>query len=303
MSRLSEIFDHKRAEVAERKAAAPLDAVMRDASAAQPPLDFVACLRTARRPALIAEVKVASPSRGQLAGRNGRVFDPLALARTYTQNGAAAISVLTDEKYFGGSLDRLRILRAALPATPLLCKDFIYDPYQVYEARGAGADAVLLIVAGLDPAAMADLAGLAHSLGMAALVEAHTAEELEAALTLADSAGLRSPNTAGLLIGINNRNLHDFSVRLETTLELAPRFPHDIILVAESGIFTAADVDRLAVGRGVDAILVGEALVTAADTAALVRELSAGEMAIRGTVRRSDKGARQGTEMVRYYDR
>jgi indole-3-glycerol phosphate synthase len=275
MSRLTEIFDHKRREVAERKAAVPLSAVIRDAAAAPPPLDFSAGLRaqaacpgTARFPALIAEIKAKSPSRGRLAGRNGRALEPVHLARIYAQNGAAAISVLTDAEYFGGSLDRLRILRAALPAMPLLCKDFIYDQYQVYEARAAGADAVLLILAGLDLTALADLAGLADSLGMEALVEVHTAEELDAAL----ASGL-------LLIGINNRNLHDFSVRLETTLELAPKVPDCITLVSESGVFTAADVARLTEGRGVDAILVGEALVTAGDTAAAVRELSGREMA------------------------
>jgi indole-3-glycerol phosphate synthase len=270
MTWLTEIFDCKRVEVAQRKAAMPPTAVMQRASSAQPPRDFVGSLRAkrdrqgpTRQPALIAEIKAASPSRGQLAGLNGRTFDPVALAHTYAHNGAAAISVLTDEKFFEGSLDRLRLVRGALPDMPLLCKDFIFDAYQVYEARSAGADAVLLIVAGLEAAVLEDLAEIARSLGMAALVETHTAEELDVALAL-----------GAPLVGINNRNLHDFSVHLETTMELAPRVPHCVTLVAESGIFSAADVARLVAGRGADAILVGEALVTADDTAARVRELS-----------------------------
>lgn len=263
MSRLNEIFEHKRREVSESMAKRPLAAAIEAAQQMPPARDFSAALRAAKRPALIAEVKAASPSRGQLAGRDGQGFDPVTLAQTYTENGAAAISVLTDQKYFRGSLEHLRAVRAHLPTTPLLRKDFIFDPYQVYEARAAGADAILLIVAALDPHAMLELSGLAVDLGMAALVEAHTAAELATAL----ACGAK-------LVGINNRNLHDFSVRLETTIELAPRVPPDCILVAESGIFTAADLERLAQGRGVDAVLVGEALVTAADVAAAVRGLS-----------------------------
>ncbi len=268
MSRLKEIFENKRLEVAASKAARPLAEVADAAQRAAPALDFAGALRAARRPALIAEVKAASPSRGQLTARNGIAFDPVALARTYAENGAAAISVLTDARYFGGSLDHLAAVRAALPNTPLLRKDFICDPYQVYEARAAGADAILLIVAELDAPDISELSRLAAELRMAALVEVHTAAELNVAL-----------DCAARLIGINNRNLHDFSVRLETTLELAPCAPPDRLLVAESGVFTAAHLERLSLGRGVDAVLVGEALVTAPDIGAKVREL-AGRLAV-----------------------
>lgn len=206
---------------------------------------------------LIAEVKCASPSRGLLSPD----FDPLKLAATYATNGAAAISVLTDERYFKGHLDYLRQIRQA-QAIPLLRKDFICDPYQVYEARAAGADALLLIAAELVLSQLADLQALTHSLGMAALVEVHNLPELETAL----QSGAR-------LIGINNRNLHTFQVSLETSQELRPLIPAEICVVAESGIHSAADVARLA-GINVQAVLVGEALVTAADTAAKVRELS-----------------------------
>ncbi len=187
----------------------------------------------------------------------------MGLAHIYAENGAAAISVLTDERYFGGSLDHLQAVRAALPGIPLLRKDFVCDPYQVYEARAAGADAILLIVAALSVQQLVELGSLARCLGMAALIEAHSGEELDAALA-----------TGATLVGINNRNLHDFSVRLETTIELAPRVPPHCLLVAESGIFAAEDVARLVSGRGADAILVGEALVTAPDTAARVRALA-----------------------------
>jgi indole-3-glycerol phosphate synthase len=263
MSRLTEIFESKRDEIVASRRARPLASVRAEAESAVLPLDFIRGLRAASRPALIAEVKAASPSRGQLAGRNGLAFDPVALARVYATNGAAAISVLTDAKYFWGSLAHLAAVRAALPAVPLLRKDFICDAYQIYEARAAGADAILLIVAALDGSLLAGLAGLARDLGMAALVEVHSEAELEIALR----SGER-------LVGINNRNLHDFSVRLDTTLQLAPRVPGDRVLVTESGIFTGADIVRLSGGRGVDAVLVGEALVTAEDTAARVRELS-----------------------------
>jgi indole-3-glycerol phosphate synthase len=267
MSKLDEIFEYKRAEVAANKQQRTLAAVAAAVESAPPPLDFRAALRGAPRPALIAEVKAASPSRGQLAGRNGRPFDPVALARTYAGNGAAAISVLTDAKHFGGSLEHLRAIRAALPRTPLLRKDFVFDPYQVYEARAAGADATLLIVAALDAQLLTKLAQLASQLGMAALIEVHNARELDQAL----SSGAVCDAS---LIGINNRDLHDFSVRLGTTVDLAPRVPAECLVVAESGIFGAADVARLGQGRGVDAILVGEALVTAPDVAARVRELA-----------------------------
>ena len=270
MSKLDEIFTHKRTEIASQKAALPLAEMTALAAAAPPPRDFSAALRQARhRPALIAEIKRGSPSRGLLVAD----FDPLRLAAIYAENGAAAISVLTDERFFGGSLDHLRAVAVAqggrAQGLPLLRKDFMCDPYQVYQARAAGADAFLLIVASLAPPLLGELLALAHDLGMAALVETH--DDFELAIALASGARV---------IGINNRNLHDFSVSLETTLRLGRRVPPEVCLVAESGIFTAEDAARLAEvergggGRGVDAILVGEALVTAADVGAKVRALS-----------------------------
>jgi indole-3-glycerol phosphate synthase len=265
MSKLDEIFVHKRTEIASQKAALPLAEMTVLALAAPPPRDFIAALRQARpRPALIAEIKRGSPSRGLLVAD----FDPLRLAAIYAENGAAAISVLTDERFFGGSLDHLRAVARA-QGLPLLRKDFVYDPYQVYQARAAGADAILLIVAALTPELLTELLALAQNLGMAALVETHDEAELETALA-----------SRARLIGINNRNLHDFTVSLETTLRLGRRVPTEVCLVAESGIFTAEDVARLAEvereggGRGVDAILVGEALVTAEDVGAKARALS-----------------------------
>lgn len=264
MNILDEIFAHKRAEVAERQRMRPLAEVRREAEAAAPALDFVTALRIdsfgQRRadPALIAEIKQASPSRGVLV----QDFDPLRLARIYQENGAAAISVLTDERYFQGCLAHLQAIARLQPRVPLLRKDFTCDPYQVYEARAAGADAMLLIAAYLDPASLRDLHTLISELGMAALVEVHSRAELEA--VLADDPSL---------VGINNRDLRDFNVRLETTLELRPLVPAEVCLVAESGIHMPADVSRLA-EAGVDAILVGEALVKAADIAGKVRSLA-----------------------------
>jgi indole-3-glycerol phosphate synthase len=265
MNILQEIFTHKQQELAQRKRARPLEAVITAAQAAPPPLNFAnALLRKdistsqSAFPALIAEVKRGSPSKGLLA----RDFDPLRLARLYRDNGAAAISVLTDERYFGGHLDYLAQIAGLAPRLPLLRKDFICDPYQVYEARAAGADAILLIVAGLRAPQLAELHALAGSLGMAALVEVHTRQELEQALAL-------DPG----LLGINNRNLSDFSVHLETTLALLPHVPEGVVVVSESGIHDRRDVERLG-SAGVQAVLVGEALVTAEDTAARVRQLS-----------------------------
>ncbi len=261
MTILDEIFAHKRIEVEQRRAALSLDEVRALAAGAEPALDFSAALRRrdGERPALIAEVKCASPSRGQIA----KNFDPLVLARVYQANGASAISVLTDERYFKGSLEILRQIAGLRPRLPLLRKDFLLDPYQVYEARAAGADAVLLIAAHLTPDQLAELHALAGELGMAALVEVHSPEDLEKALAACRPG----------LMGINNRDLRDFSVNLETTLRLRPQVPPGICLVAESGIHTAEDVKRLA-DAGVDAVLVGEALVAADDVAGMVRSLA-----------------------------
>ncbi len=283
MSVLDEILLHKRAEIADAQRRQPPAALRAAAEATPRPLDFVAALHGATgRPALIAEVKQKSPSRGLLTAG----FDPLRLARLYRQNGAACVSVLTDERFFGGSLAHLRQIRDAEPTLPLLRKDFICDPYQVYQARAAGADAILLIVAALETGLLRDLHALATSLGMAALIEVHTAAELETALSCGAS-----------LIGINNRDLHTFAVDLATTERLAHTIPADICAVAESGIHGPDDVARLAAiprpggATGVDAILVGEALVTAADIPAQVRLLAgAYQQARRGDPRRGDHG-------------
>ena len=261
MTILDEIFAHKRVEVEQRRVKRSLAEVRSLAAQADPALDFNAALRREEgmRPALIAEVKCASPSRGQIA----KDFDPVALAQVYQANGAGAISVLTDERYFKGSLEYLRQIAGLRPRLPLLRKDFLLDPYQVYEARAAGADAVLLIAAYLSPELLTDLHVLASELGMAALVEVHSRDELDKAL-----AACQPP-----LVGINNRDLRDFSVSLETTLHLRPSVPPGTCLVAESGIHTPQDVESLA-AVGVDAVLVGEALVAADDVAKKVRSLA-----------------------------
>jgi indole-3-glycerol phosphate synthase len=266
MTILDDIMHHKRAEIALQQAARPLAEVRAAAEAAPPALDFVAALRSApSRPGLIAEIKRRSPSRGLLAPD----FDPLRLARIYQENGAACISVLTDEQFFGGSLAQLAGVRGQEPGIPLLRKDFVCDPYQVYQARAAGADAVLLIVAALSPAQLRDLHALARSLGLAALIEVHAEGELATALAC-------NPT----LIGINNRDLHSFTVDLGVTERLAQRIPAEICVVAESGIHGPGDLARLAAiprpggARGIEAILVGEALVTAADVGAKVRDLT-----------------------------
>jgi indole-3-glycerol phosphate synthase len=256
---LEEIFETKRLEVAHSRRGLPLEAIAGQVKDMPPPLDFLGALKQApRRPALIAEIKQRSPSRGQLA----QLFDPFTLARLYSQNGARAISVLTDERYFGGSLEILKAIAALPGRLPLLRKDFICDAYQLYEARAAGADAVLLIVAGLSESELRDLYLQSIELGLTPLVEVHTLAELEIGLKL-------NP----LLIGINNRDLNTFEVRLETTLTLRSHVPPEIMLAAESGIHSWQDVASLA-KVGVDAILVGEALVTAQDVSARVRELA-----------------------------
>ena len=207
MSILEDIFAHKRAEVEERQRIRPLPTLRQEAQAAPAALDFTAALRRPPAPALIAEIKRASPSKGLLMAD----FDPLRLAAQYAANGARAISILTDEHYFQGSLDYLVQVRRQLPNMPLLRKDFLYDAYQVYEARAAGADAVLLIAAGLPAPQLADLQALANELGMAALVEVHTLDELEQVLPLQPK-----------LVGVNNRDLHTFQVNLENTPQLRP---------------------------------------------------------------------------------
>lgn len=260
MSVLDEIFANKRIEVEQSRSHHPLQSVRAAAEAAPAPLNFTAALRRAdeQRPRLIAEVKKASPSRGLLVEN----FNPTQLASIYRDNGASAISVLTDQRYFMGSLEYLIAVAALSPGLPVLRKDFIYDAYQVYEARASGASAILLIAAMLDLATLQDLRELARELQLSALIEVHNRKELDAAL-------ITDPD----LVGVNNRNLHDLKVSLETTFELREHIPNHVCMVAESGIQTRNHVDRLA-QAGVDAILVGEALVTAEDVAAKVRELA-----------------------------
>jgi len=259
MTILDRIINYKRdIEIPKRMSELPLAAMQARAAAAPPPLDFVSALRDALGVALIAEVKRASPSRGVLCPD----FDPLQLAATYVTNGASAISVLTDEPYFQGSLAYLPQIRQQHKNIPLLRKDFIIHPYQVYEARAAGADAILLIAAVLSNDDMAKLLALTHSLGMAALVEVHNEEELARLLPLSLQ-----------LLGVNNRDLRDFSVNLNTCLSLRRLVPKETCFVAESGIHTHAEVAKLA-EAGVDAMLIGEALVTAPDVGAKVKELT-----------------------------
>jgi len=256
---LDAIVRDKREEVRRRQATVPRAALEAHCRALAPPRDLLAALRPGPEGVrVIAEVKRASPSRGVLAPD----LDPVGLARTYAAHGADAVSVLTDEAYFQGSLALLAPIRAAVPV-PLLRKDFTLDEYQLWEARAAGADAVLLIVGILAPGHLRDLLAAAAGLGLAALVEVHTAAELEVAL----GVGAR-------LLGINNRDLRTFETRLETTLELAPRVPPGPIVVSESGIATPEDVRRV-VAAGAHAVLVGEALVRAPDPGARLRELRA----------------------------
>jgi indole-3-glycerol phosphate synthase len=255
---LDEIVRHKREELGRRRGEVPRAALERRCAALPPPRDFARALTPAPGGVrLLAEVKKASPSRGVLAER----FDPLALAQIYADHGAAALSVLTDEKYFQGSLDFLTAIRERV-AIPILRKDFTLDEYQLWEARAAGADAVLLIVAILEASHLRDLQQAAAGLGLAALVEAHTASEID----VARAAGAR-------IVGINNRDLKTFETRIETSLELLPMLPAGCLAVSESGFSTAAQV-RAVVAAGAHAVLVGEALVRAPDVAAKVRELA-----------------------------
>ncbi|HEY8596989.1 MAG TPA: indole-3-glycerol phosphate synthase TrpC [Thermomicrobiales bacterium] len=257
---LERIVAHKHREVAERKAQRPQAQVEREARANEPALDFAAALAGPEM-RLIAEVKGASPSKGILI----EPFEPEAIAADYLAAGVDAISVLTDEAFFKGSLDYLRAVKAlsrsAATPRPILRKDFLLDRYQLAEARAAGADAILLIVAMLDDAALRDLHAATLDYGMAALVEVHNEAETERAL----AAG-------ATIIGINNRDLHSFRVDLATTERLAPLVPQGVTIVGESGIGTVEDVRRLE-AAGVDAILVGESLVKAADRGTAVRSL------------------------------
>jgi indole-3-glycerol phosphate synthase len=251
---LDRIVATKRDEV---RHAVPRLAEYRDiALQADTPRGFAASLRRPGEVRLLAEVKRRSPSAGDI--RPGA--DPVEVARAYVDGGAAALSVLTDRDYFGGDLEFLRAVRSVVPV-PVIRKDFLIHPVQVWEARAAGADAVLLIARILEQPLLEELQALARELGMDALVEAHSAEELDRAL----AAG-------ATLVGVNNRDLDTFVTDLELCIRLAPRVPADVVYVGESGIRAAEDVDRLG-AAGIDAILVGESLMRQADLRAAAAAL------------------------------
>lgn len=259
---LDDILAHKRQEVAAQKQRVDMDTLVANISASNDtPRGFMKALQARVAiggTAVIAEVKKASPSMGVIRAS----FDPVAIAESYAAAGATCLSVLTDEKYFQGSGHYLRLVRAAV-GLPLLRKDFIVDEYQIVEARALGADAILLIVAALSDAELAAFTRLAHDLGLDVLVEVHDETECERALKLP----LR-------VIGVNNRNLHDFSVSLDTTRRIKAMVPPDYLVVSESGIHTRADIDALQ-ADGVSAFLVGGALMQADDPGAALAALLA----------------------------
>ncbi len=254
---LSRIIESRRAEVARRRRIMPETVLRIAAGKADAPRDFAGAL-VRDEVNVIAEIKKASPSAGVLR----REFEPVSLARAFEQSGAAALSVLTEEENFQGALAHLRDARAAV-SLPVLRKDFIVDPWQVWEARAANADSFLLIAAALDDAALAGLLNLGRELGMEALVEVHTAEELERVL----AAGAR-------ILGVNNRNLHTLEVRVETSLELAGMIPEDCVAVSESGLRSAEDLRKLS-AAGFDAFLIGESLMREPDPGAALKRLIA----------------------------
>jgi len=255
---LEQILAHKREEVATAKARTPLAALQERSAAMGPPRGFAAALHRAaeRGTAIIAEVKKGSPSKGIIRPD----FDPVAIARGYEQGGATALSVLTDERFFLGRLDFLPLVAGAV-SIPLLRKDFIIDPFQLYEARAYGADAVLLIAAALPEAEMTELAGTAHQLGLDVLAEVHDEKELDAVLAAPAD-----------LIGINNRNLGTFYTDLAVSERLIPRIPGDRFVVSESGVHCRADIRRLR-AAGARAFLVGESLMRETDVAAALAAL------------------------------
>jgi indole-3-glycerol phosphate synthase len=248
---LNKIIAVKEVEVARAVEKKPFSVIRAEAEAMPRSRDFVGAMRAkiaAGKSAVIAEIKKASPSKGIIR----EDFDPAAIAASYEQHGAACLSVLTDTQFFKGSKNDLIEARDACKL-PVLRKDFMIDPYQICRARTIGADCILLIVAALDLPRMLELEAVAHELGMAVLVESHDAAELELALQL------KTP-----LIGINNRNLRTFETRLETTLELLPQVPKERIVITESGILKAEDVQRMR-QSSVNAFLVGEAFMRAED--------------------------------------
>ena len=245
---LDRIIEQKKITLAERKRSVTLDRLIEQARNQQPVRDFATALTRPGKVNIIAEAKKASPSKGVIRAD----FDPVNIARCYETNGAGAVSILTEEHFFQGHIDFLAAVRRSV-TIPLLRKDFIIDPYQVYEARAAGADALLLIAAVLDSSDLQSLLQLVQDLGMHALVEVHTEDELEKALKVNPS-----------IIGINNRNLDNFVTDIETTLRLQALVPDNIITVSESGIDTQDDIRRLR-DCGVNAFLIGESLMREPD--------------------------------------
>jgi len=263
---LDDIMEHKAGEVAQAKQRVSAGEMARRAAAREdPPRGFLAALREAEAPAIVAELKRRSPSRGEIRPD----FEPVRCARAYAAAGAAALSVLTDERYFGGRLDYLSKIRSAV-SLPLLRKDFVLDAYQIDEASAAGADAILLIVAALAPERLRSLHDHARERGLDALVEVHDEDELDSALSIGAS-----------LVGVNNRDLRSFDVDLGTTLRLARRLAEATrgasppLLVAESGIHSHLDLERLG-GAGAKAFLVGESLMREADIEAALNRLRRG---------------------------
>jgi len=252
---LQKILEHKKQEMSERKALLPLSELKRRLEEEPAPLGFERAIRS-RHEALIAEVKRSSPSRGRIR----EDFEPVAIARLYAQSGAAAISVLTDQRFFEGHDSFLRQVRKSV-SLPLLRKDFIIDPYQIYETRFLGADAILFIARALDNDVLREFLRLSSELGLSSLVEIHGENDLEKAV----SAGAR-------MIGINNRDLSTFSTDLETSIRLAPLLPKEVTVISESGIRSRRDIESLR-AAGVHGFLVGEALMTAGDIAGKIKEL------------------------------
>jgi indole-3-glycerol phosphate synthase len=256
---LEKIISVKRREIEESRAAISFSELERQCSGLPPTRDFVHALRSRvekSQPAVIAEIKKASPSKGVIR----EDFDPVAIARSYEQSGAACLSVLTDRDFFQGAPEYLTAVRAET-TIPVIRKDFIIDPYQVYEARAMGADCILLIVAALETAQMRELERIARGMGMAVLVEIHSQEELESALKL------QTP-----LIGINNRNLRTFETDIRTSLRVSERIPSERVVITESGINTREDV-ALMVENSIYAFLVGESMMRKPDPGAALKDL------------------------------
>ena len=253
---LDKIIENKRSEVVRAKISKPLDLLKGELEDLEKTRDFYQSLRPNGTTKVIAEVKCASPSKGILRAD----FNPVEISKNYARGGASAISVLTDSRFFKGSLDHLRNIRSSVE-TPLLRKDFIIDPYQVYESRFYGADAILLIVAALDSTILKELLELAHSLEMDAIVEIHDEAELEKAI----QAGSK-------IIGINNRDLKTFDVSLETSLRLCRLIPKGKIIISESGIRSINDIKRLR-SAGINVVLIGETFMRASEPGEALRKL------------------------------